>query len=1107
MRNNCTSPHRCVRQFGRFALWKFTFILLLLTAQAKANDGYAQNTVTLTEKNVPINKVLKKIQRQTGYTYFAPVSLLQKARNITIDVKDVSLTYALDKIFETQPLTYKIVQKVIIVQEKGEGVNVTATGGGGPVEEVRGRVTDPDGEPIAGANVAVKGTNKVVVTDKDGNFVIADVSEGSQLEISFVGYEKRTVIVRNGTPINTSLAISTKELDVAIVQAYGTTTQRLNTGNIVKVSANEISRQPVTNPLLALHGRVPGLEVVQSNGIPGSAVKVEIRGQGSLIQGTDPLFIIDGVPFSAGNGIVNQITSAANNPRKISEGGLSPFAFINPADIESIEVLKDADATSIYGSRGANGVILITTKKGKAGKTKINANLNTGISRVTRTMDMLNTAQYIEMRREAFNNDGVVPNSNANTLGFAPDITIWDTTAYTDFRELLIGGTAQSYNGQISVSGGNKYIQFLIGGGFNRETTVFPGDMSSRRASAHMNVKYLSADGKVDLSALLNYSDGKNNLVRSDLTTFINLPPNFPALYSPTGSLNWTFFDNQWVNPMADLLKKYSSQSDNLISNIQLGYRPFQGMSLKANLGYNVINVHENLINPKAAIAPQATTLASSTFGNSQLKSWIIEPQAEYVTKFGKSKITLLLGSTFQQLTNIGSTITGTNYRNDLLLGSLAGAGTITADNSFSDYRYMAGFGRVNYNYDNRYIVNLTARRDGSSRFGPENRFNNFAAVGAGWIFSNEDFIRTNLRFLSYGKLRASYGSSGNDQIGNYMYLDTWSTTSQTYQSTPGLLPTRLYNPVYAWETSKKFEGGLELGFLNDRILFTLAYFRNRSGNQLVLYNLPSQTGFGTILRNMPAVIENSGWEVTLMSKNLTTKDFQWSTSFNLSVPRNKLVSFPGIETSSYATVYSVGSPLRVINAYNFLGVDPATGIYKFQDLDTSGTINSRDRVTSGFVGPKLFGGFGNDFKFRNFELNVFFEFKNQLGRNYYSTLGASFPGRSYNQPTIVLDRWRKPGDVTPIQRYVAVPGNPAFPAASATLPASNAIFSDASYVRLRNASVYYNFKWGNTAGRVYLQGQNLLTITNYVGSDPETQNIFRLPPLKTYVVGVQLTL
>jgi len=442
-------------------------------------------------------------------------------------------------------------------------------------------------------------------------------------------------------------------------------------------------------------------------------------------------------------------------------------------------------------------------------------------------------------------------------------------------------------------------------------------------------------------------------------------------------------------------------------------------------------------------------------------------------------------------------------------LQSVSAAASLSTTSNFYEYKYQAFFGRLNYNWDEKYILNLTARGDGSSRFGPDRQFSNFGAIGAAWLFSNENFFKQWDSILSYAKLRGSFGITGTDQIGNYQYLDSWSLTGNAYQNNIGLYPTQLANSDYSWEKNKKVEIGLELGFLKDRFLLTSSYFVNTSSNHLISYNEPSQTGFTNITKNFPAVIQNSGLELTFTSKNIVGRDFNWSTSANITFQKNKLTSFPGIETSSYSGIYQVGQSLDVIQGFQYLGIDPNTGLFKYKDVNNDGTYSSKDFVNLGNFNPPFFGGVNNTFTYKNFQLNIFLEFKKQLGVNYLSNAynGGVSPGYEFNQPQAVTNRWQAVGDNAQLPKYST--GFDIYPYGNY----SSLLISDASYLRLKSFSLGYNIlsEWTKKMHiqslRIYAQGENLFTVTKFKFADPETQSFRELPPLRTFTAGIQLSL
>jgi len=986
---------------------------------------------------------------------------------------------------------------------------------------VKGIITSVIGNPVEGATVLVKSNKQIAITSSDGTFSLNNATIGDMLTITCIGFSKQDIKIKGAGKLFITLLQTTSPLDEVVIQAYGTTTQRKNTGNITTVLSKDIESQPVSNPLAALIGRVPGVIISQSSGVPGSSFNVEIRGRSSLDQSlsqNNPLIVIDGVLFEPGNMPSNRLFSAANN--QLAQGGLSPLNSINPSDIASIEVLKDADATAIYGSRGANGVILITTKKGKEGRTELNASVYSGWSNVTRTMDMLNTEQYIQMRKEGYKNDGITPSNNPLDAGYAPDIMLWDTTRYTDFKKLFIGNTALTNDAQLSITGGNALTQFRIGGGYHKETNVFSNDLADIRSSLNFNLNHTSKDGKLTVLLSGGYSNDQNKLISNDLTQYINLPPNL-LLRKSEGELNYeedgvSFATvNNIVNPLAVFEKKVTAVTGNLYGNLQINYRIWQQLIFKTSLSYNNFKIDETGIYPQSSIDPftAAYIKASSSFANTSTDSWVAEPQLTYAENIGSGILNVLVGGTWQEKKYKANVIQATNFANDLLLANPAAAGTVSTGIDQSIYRYTAIFSRVNYNWQGKYLLNLTFRRDGSSRFGPDRQFANFGAAGAGWIFTDESYFKRHWSFLSFGKLRASYGITGNDQIGDYNYLKLWQNSSTLYQGQPTLSPTKLYNPDFGWETNKKLETAIELGFIKDRIFLSVSGYRQRSSNQLINYSLPRQTGSLSVVMNMPALVENSGLELLLTTKNIAGKQFSWTSSLNATVPRNKLISFPNLASTSYRNIFVEGQPLSVVKGYKYLGVDPNTGLYTFNDINGDGILNTaNDYQVLGNLNPKFYGGLTNSIRFRQFQLDFLFEFKKQKGRNYLAQIYNSFPGTVANQPVVVLNRWQPGGNQLDIQKYTAGSNSLAIVAANTQLNNSDGIYGDASYIRLKNTSFAYNLpeplihKLKSSSGRIYINGQNLLTITKFQGLDPETQDFYVLPPLRTIVAGVQLT-
>jgi len=1081
---------------------KWNLILLCLFLQVSAGT-YSQQ-ITISIRNATLEKVFSEIERQSGYTVWYEKEYIAKLGRVDIDLKEATIEKTLDVCLKDQPLSYSIVARMIVIRKKEIEKSPNP-----PAPAVfKGRVVNEKGEPMAGASVLVKGTNRGVSTDRDGTFELKDIDERTIIVVSFTGYESQEIKIESKAYVLISLTPIPNTLDQTVVIAYGTTTRRLNAGNVSTISAETISQQPVSNPLEAMEGRAPGLNITQQTGVPGGGFTVQIRGLNSISSGNDPLYLVDGVPYTS------TLLSNSNVSGQILVSA-SPLNAINPSDIESIEILKDADATAIYGSRGANGVVLITTKKGKAGRTKVDLNAYTGFGTLQKRMDLLGTKDYLQMRHEAFANDGALPDA-----GSAPDLVSWDTTRYTDWQKALIGGTARYSDFQGSVSGGDPYTQFLIGGGYHKETTVFPGDLSDQKVSGHFNLSHHSADQRLKLQISANYITDNNNLIIADLTgAALSLAPVAPPAYDSAGHLNWA--NASWSNPYAILQQKFKASTDNLFSNISLSYTILPGLDLKFTGGYNQTNYAELNTTPSTSINPAYSSflLPNSIRGTTAIKTWIAEPQAVYSRKLGEGTINILAGGTFQQTATNQNTLYLTGFASDALLEDLQAATSIfvLSDNS-SVYRYDAFFGRISYNLRDKLIVNLNGRRDGSSRFGPGKQFANFGSLGAAWIFSKEDWVKRNLSFLSFGKLRASYGLTGNDQIGDYQYLQTYSPTIYPYQGAAGLFPTRLFNPDYAWETNRKLEAGLEMGLVRERVFVSASYYHNISDNQLVGYPLSLVTGFNSVIANLPARVLNEGWEFLATLQIIRTKNFSWSLSANATIPSNKLLSFPGLASSSYANIYEVGQPLTIVKAFHYTGVDPATGIYQTVDAKGNPTFNPSypdDLYAIKKIDRDFYGGIQNSITWKGFRLDFFFQVVRQTGRNYQFTF--ALPGTMNNEPTLVMGRWQKPGEISSVQRFSQAYG---FPPSNQYYTSYGPALSDlsignASFVRLKNLSLSYQFKseWlqRNHLGgfSVYVHALNLWTISRYTGLDPETIGVQGgvLPPLRIITAGIQVSL
>lgn len=890
--------------------------------------------------------------------------------------------------------------------------------------------------------------------------------------------------------------------EVVLNAGYYKVRDRERTGSISKVGSADIENQPIANVLAAAQGRMAGVSITQSSGVAGAGFDIQIRGRNSLrnrgnseVDGNVPLYIIDGVPV--GGSTISRYAGGV-----LPNADLNPLNAINPNDIESFEILKDADATAIYGSRGANGVILVTTKKGKKGNVKVTLNSSYGLSHAVSNLKMMNTEQYISMRKQAYANSNisVYPATAYDVNGK------WDVNSFTDWRKELIGDQATLSANQLSLSGGSETTAFLLSLGHNEQTTVFGQDFKYRTNTVSGNINHRSLDRKFSFNMSNQFSAMDNNLISSDITRSAHLlSPNAPSLYSPDGSLNWE--SGTFTNPVAAYENSYSNDQLQFLTNMSTEYEAFRNFRIKLNGGITYQTLEEWSLRPNTAFNPASgTTPANSqaSKSNNNRFSMIVEPQLSYLWKREKHQVDILAGATYQRDKAGQGAIQGIGFESNSFIYNIGAAQTkVILDHINTEYRYAAFFGRVNYQFDKKYIVNITGRRDGSSRFGPNNKYANFGAVGAAWLFSEEHWLKDS-SWLSFGKLRGSYGTSGSDNIGDFQYLDTFTTSTMIYNGITGLIPSKLYNPDFSWERTVKMEAALELGLFKNRLNLSGAYYRNRSGNQLVGYQLPAVTGFTSVLSNLDAVIQNTGLEIEVSGKIVQSKNFTWNSSFNISFPRNKLISFPGIEGSTYANTYVVGEPVSIIKVYQLNGINPATGVYQFTDFNGDGTISAAgDRQLVRNIGQKFFGGLSSNMAYKNLNLSFLIQFVKQQSRNYNAAIAS--PGNMNNLPVEALNVWSAEN---PTGLYM--PYRPTPHPSHTLFQTSDASVSDASFIRLKNVQLNYSIPLKQTVFRevkVFLQGQNLVTLTKFFGIDPELGSATFLPPLRTVSFGLQLSL
>lgn len=771
-----TGSHETNKQLLR--VMKLTIVIMTLFLVQVSAATFAQK-LTYKKKGATLKEVFAQIRLQTGYHVLYSEQKLDLTRKLDINFKDTNLNEVLSQLID-EGLEYSIENKDIFIKRKSVSITDRIVAIFTNIN-VHGRVIDGNGNAILGANVSVKGKSRATVTGDNGDFYLPGIDEKAVLEISFVGYQTKKIAVKPDMG-NIVLELIESKLDEVQVIAYGTEQKRFSVGSVYTVTADIIGKQPITNPLLALQGQAPGLSVIAMNGVPGSTTLVQLRGQNSLA--TDrlsfkpydqPYFIVDGVPFAPQNVNISQLSNLANG-QSFSGGldqnmGIGAFNNINPSDIESITILKDADATAIYGTKGAHGVILITTKKGKAGNTTVDLNVNRQVNAVARPIKLLNTEQYLDLRKQAFDQDGLIPNNDPNDYSgaYAPDLTVYDQNKYTNWQKIIQGDNTHNTDMHISVSGGNDYNTYMVSGGYTRSDYNYPGDFADKRYSLHSALTNSSSNKKLNLTLITDYTYERNNSA-GGFGNGILLPPNGPDQKDKDGKLIWNYKGvpiNQ--NFYAGLLTLSELQSFNFNSSLNVDYEILNGLKIGANMGYSRNTSNEHSINPSTAQNPTYINITAA-FANTAAQNVNIDPQINYTAPIGKGEFTALLGGTYQKGMSDFYQTQAYGYSNDAFLGSINGSSSQAPFNVASLIKYVALFGRLKYVYDQKYILEFSGRRDGSSNFGPGNQFGTFGSVGAGWIFSEERPFKDGIRFISYGKLSGSYGTTGSDASQGYKF-------------------------------------------------------------------------------------------------------------------------------------------------------------------------------------------------------------------------------------------------------------------------------------------------------------------------------------------------
>ena len=1088
-----------------------------------------EKEINLSVKNESLEKVFTQLEKQSGYSLFYKIELIKSLPRVTVDIRHATIKQAMDLCLQNEPLTYSIIKKTVVISPKVT-INYTAPNTQGrQAFIVRGKVVDKKGLGLPSVTVALKDTRYAWTTGQEGTFTAAllqdaaDANKELVLIFSSVGYARKEVNVGG---ITTQMIIIMQEsvntLDEIQTTAYSKTSKRFNTGDITTVTSEEIARNPVSNVLQALQGRVPGMFVSEQTGAPNGAFKVQIRSLNTLSGGAQtspnivtyggqPLYIIDGVEYPAGSSLP-MANGVAGVQAQIYGNALN---YIDPSQIESINVLKGADATSIYGSRGAFGVILITTKKAAAGKPSLNLSVYHGISELGSSPKLMNTKEYLAMRRDAFAQDSVKP----GPLDYDLNGT-WDTTKFTDWQKFFLGGHAPTTRANATYTGGSANSSFLIGANYNTLGNVEFSNGSVRSGGLNFNMNTSTNDKKFVMSLSGSYATNTDDMVSVDYTGTSGTlaAPDAPDLYLPNGKLNWS----TGSNPAAYLNSIYKNVTDNLLANTTLTYTPVKGLIFTASGGYSLLSAKEFNGKPSSVFNPATfvTANTSSSINTYSIRTISADPRVEFLHTWGKGRLDLIAGGSLRDRVNTTNFIGGSGFLSDALLRNPASANVANISTVYSvvPNRYIGGFATLNFRWADKYILNLNGRRDGSSVFGNNRQFGNFGSATGAWIISEEPWFKSLRPVVDFLKIRAGYGMVGGSSITPYSYINTYGISSNSYEGGLGLSPQNLANPYLHWETGRNTEVGLNFDLFKGIVNVDAMYYSDRIGDQLTNQPLASITGFTSFIVNSPAKIHSYGSELTIITKNIRKKDFTWETKINLTIPRTKLDAYPGLGNLVNNVNYEIGKPITGIKLYKFAGVDPAKGVYNFYNaagqkgqytpiLSPVQLNPLTDRNQFVDLAPKFYGGILNSFTYKNFSMDFLVTVTNRMGPNYYGFQSFPLGQPNTNAPAnIAAKRWMKPGDVTTVPK--ATQGFLGFLDQNNFINSTGA-YSNATYARLQNLSISYRLpnkllQSAHIAGlSVYLAGQNLLTVSQYGELDPENMSAGHMPPLRVFTCGL----
>lgn len=1098
-----------------------TILLFIVLFQLSAVESCAQTAkVSVQAERLALSDLFGMIENQSKFLFFYVDSDIKDVY-VDVHVQDKQIKDILSKVLSGTNLTYVVNDRHISITRQNAIPQQT--------KRITGRVTDHTAGPIIGANVVVKGTSIGTITDLEGRYAL-EVPGKAVLQVSYIGYISQEITVENQKEILVHLVEDTQKLDEIVVVGYGTMKKSDITGSVSSIKIDKLKEGLGTSVDQMLFGKSAGVTVVQNSGEPGGGFSVNIRGASSINAGVSPLYVIDGIPIDNSRAVGSGSIVGFNSNRTPR----NPMSSLNPADIESIEILKDASATAIYGSRGANGVVLITTKSGSTGKQSIAYSGMVSISSPANKLDLLNATDYKRILNAIIEEGGESENYRVGEIA--------GNGAGTDWQDQVTKKNAVSHEHQLSFSGGTDQTYYYASLNYAKQEGIVKGT-SFERWGGRLNLKS-DIDSKLTVGLNVSGSYMKDQYVANGYGVNAEAGVLYAAYnYDPTLSVKNG--DGDYVrstllsvdNPVS-IQEGMDSHSDTyrILASAFGEYRIIKGLTAKISLGTDFVNENrKNFISSLTQYGEDNGGIGSNQ--NSEKSNYIIEGTLSYRNTLGKHTVGGLFGMSYQRFVNTGMNSRAADFPDESLGADnlqLGNQETFRITNSVTANRLASYISRLNYGFDDRYLATVTFRADGSSRFGENHRFGYFPSAALAWRISNESFLK-NIKAVSSLKFRLSWGRTGNQEIGNYPALSTYSagnTAVWNDQAVIGTKPSKIPNPDLKWETTDQYNIGLDFGFFKSRLSGGIDYFWKKTTDMLLELPIPQSTGYANRLTNIGR-IDNHGIELFLNTVNIDIPGFSWTSDFTFSAMKNKVKDLGGIDEiiigAGYTHVDQVairrpGVPLNAYYGYEVAGVwqanddygkmkeDYVPGDLKYVDQNGDGVIDDKDRVVLGDSFPDFSWSFGNTFTCKNVSLYVFFEgvqgvdmLNGNLIDNYFP---ISFRRNKFS--ALYVNRWT-PGN--PTNEY------PSFvdPLKFGRKVCNSKTLSDASYVRLKTVRLSYTFPQVSQAVhalQVYATVENLFTLTDYIGLDPtvnsNNNSNFRMdfnsyPSNRTYMFGVTI--